>query len=553
MSLNLDQFEQFSQDFAPQEYQSQGSNLRAIPDDIFPVPNDMLGYIKPANKIFSNIAELHVWFNRGGVVHEIMNDQDSCARLCPLEAERAISELERMAEKLGIRIARLEFRENEEGHQYPVWRTANMPKNTMGTLLKSNAALEYLPEIRQLPSCPVIIETTGSKCQVLAKGYHSHGGGTYITHGIAPLEIPIESAREALLELHKEFLFGSQSDLSRAIAVMLSPALKMGGFIKDDFPMHVAEALESQSGKDYLQKLHSRIYNERPSGIAPPKGGVGSIDETLSKRMIEGRPFITFSNFRGVLESAVLESAIRGLGKIECRALRVSATVDCTPFIWQLSTNGADFTRDISNRSIVTRIRKQPSGFNFKSYKEGDLLAHVEARQPFYLGCVFAIIREWVAQGKQRSTDTRHDFRAWTQSLDWIVQNLFNLPPLLDGHEEIQTRVANPSIQWLRTLAHSIIEKNCTGNSFTSMEIGEFCEDEGIEIPGRAKDSTEGVHLSIGRVFKKLFKEAPTNGDDATLLMVDGINVMRKTEHKYEGDIKKPIHYYSFAQAQLTS
>jgi len=547
MSLNLDQFEKFAQQFAPEIEEPQESTLTTIPDNVFPIPNDSLGYIRPAEMIFSNIAALHVWFNRGGVIHEIMNDEDG-ARLSPLDPDRAISELERMAKQLGKRIAKLEFSKDADGPKRPVWRNANIPKNSMGVLLKCNAALHNLPEIRQLPSCPVIVEEGNRKCRTLERGYHAHGGGTYITAGATPPEIPWHAAVEALLRLHEEFLFGSEADLSRAIAVMLTPALKMGGFIRDDFPMHVAEALESQSGKDYLQKVHSRIYNERPAGIAPSKGGVGSIDETLSKKMMEGRPFITFSNFRGNLDSAILEAAIRGQGKIECRALRVSATVDCTPFIWQISTNGADFTRDISNRSIITRIRKQAPGFNFKSYPEGDLLAHIEAKQTFYLGCVFAVIREWVEEGKQRTTDARHDFREWTQSLDWIVQSLFNLPPLLDGHQEIQTRVANPSMQWLRSLAYAILAKDCMGKSFTAMEIGGFCEEEGIDIPNRAKDSTEGLHLSIGRVFKKLFKEAPTIGGDTTFLMVDDIRITRKTDQKYEGGTIKSTHNYSFSR-----
>ena len=172
----------------------------------------------------------------------------------------------------------------------------------------------------------------------------------------------------------------------------------------------------------------------------------------------------------------------------------------------------------------------------------------MEANQTFYLGCVFAVIREWVAQGKQRTTDTRHDFREWTQSLDWIVQSFFALPPLLDGHQEIQTRVANLSMQWLRSLAHAILAKDCMGKNFTAMEIGDFCEEEGIDIPGRGKDSQEKVHFSVGRMFKKLFKDAPTMGEDSTFLILEDIKIIKKTEQKYEGETIKTSHLYSFSR-----
>ena len=270
-----------------------------------------------------------------------------------MEKERAVSVLETFAKDNKKRIARFEIKDDGV-----TWRTRTMPIGSMDILLRTDAAREHLPNIRQLVSCPVLVEVADARCEALTAGYHEHGGGTYITKGEAPPIVPLDTAIQSLLDLHADFAFCTPSDLSRAIAVMLTAAMKMGGFIKDDSPIHIAEAIESQSGKDYLHKSHSRIYNERPAGIAPCKGGVGSLDETMSRTLIYGRPFVCLTNFRGKLESAILEEAIRGQDRVECRALRTAATVDCTPFIWQLSTNGAEFTRDLANRSIITRIRK---------------------------------------------------------------------------------------------------------------------------------------------------------------------------------------------------
>ena len=519
-----------------------------IPEDVFPIPSGDIGYIKPAEIIFPTIAKSHLWFVRGGKVHELVSEKSEGARLSPLTNERAVSELERFAKDNRKRIARNEFVEKER-KIYSVWRSANMPLKSMEILLETDSAREHLPEIRQIVACAVIVENQDGICEILSTGYHSHAGGTYVAKGETPPEIPIDIASKSLLRLHGEFSFCSASDLSRAIAVTLSPALKMGGFIREDFPMHVAEAAESQSGKDYLQKLHSRIYNERPAGIAPCKGGVGSIDETISKAMIQGRPFITFSNYRGRMESAILESAIRGQGRIECRALRTSASVDCTAFIWQLSTNGAEFTRDLANRSIITRIRKQPPGFNFTSYPEGDLLSHVEANQAYYLGCVFAIIREWIAQGKPRTTDTRHDFREWTQSLDWIVENLFSLPPLLDGHQEQQARTANPALKWLRDLGNTVIANDSSEKSMTAVDLVDICDDVGLDLPGN-KDSKDLPQLRIGKILGKLFKEAKQLDENTAVLAVDGINIRRKTAKEWnrERGEETTHHHYIFAR-----
>lgn len=514
---------------------------RGIPEDVFPVPAGEHGYTVAANKIFPDVARSRLWFMRAGRIHEIETDRDG-ARLAPMEKERAVSVLEGFARKHGKRIARFECK--DDGNY---WRTCTMPIGSMEILLRTDAARACLPEIRQLVSCPVLAETAEGRCEVLTGGFHEHGGGTYVARGGEPPTVPLDTALGALLGIHADFAFCSRADLSRAIAVMLSPALKMGGFIREDFPLHVAEAVESQSGKDYMQKLHSRIYNERPAGIAPCKGGVGSLDETISKALIAGRPFVCLSNFRGKLDSAILEDAIRGQGKVECRALRIAATVDCTPFIWQISTNGAEFTRDLANRSIITRIRKQPPDYQFREHPEGDLIAHVEANQPFYLGSVFAVIREWVARGKPRTADARHDFRAWTRSLDWIVQNIFGLPPLLDGHREEQERTANPALQWLRDVANAAIGQGRSGEPLMALDIGDICEDAEIELPGR-KDSTEESKFRIGRTLAKLFGAVAEVDACTSRLLVDGIAVTRVSSKEYEPVQRRERerHHYIF-------
>jgi hypothetical protein len=206
--------------------------------------------------------------------------------------------------------------------------------------------------------------------------------------------MPLEVAVKFLQGLLIDFAFVTPSDKSRALACLLSPALKMGDWINDDYPMHVAEAVCSQSGKTYLLRLVCTLYNQRAAAITAPRGGVGSLDETISATLIAGQPFITLDNFRGKLDSTILEQAIRGVPSVLCRALRVSAVVDTSPFMWQLSTNGAEFTQDIANRSVITRNRKQPPDHKFLSYPDGDLLAHVAKLRPLYVGAVFAVLRE---------------------------------------------------------------------------------------------------------------------------------------------------------------
>lgn len=519
----------------------------AIPDNVFPVPCGERDYTMASEKIFPAVAAQGEWYMRDTKVCEVVSANGE-ERIEILTKERGASELERIARRSECRIARCEDEvDATSGKKVARWRSRTMPMGSMDILLQTEAARKHLPPIRQLVTCPILVQNASGGCEVLGKGYHAHCGGTYVTRGDTPPGVPFLEAIESLLDIHRDFAFVTESDRARAIAVMLSPALKAGGFISDDFPIHVAEATESQSGKDYLQKLHSRIFNAIPSVIVPPKGGVGSLDETISKALMSGKPFICISNFRGKLESSILEQALRGQGRVECRALRTSATVDTTPFTWQLSTNGAEFTRDIANRSIISRIRKQPEAYTFKKYSEGDVLAHVTAKQPYFLGCVFAVVKVWVLLGKLKTNDTRHDFRGWTQALDWIVQTMFRLPPLLDGHADEQKRVGNPNFQWLRDIGLAVIAQGSGDRLLSATALVEISDTAGLTLPGRS-DSTAKPCLRVGQVLATLFKTANVVDAQTSELVVDGTTVRRVTRQHYDADRKEnvTVKEYSF-------
>jgi len=518
-----------------------------IPEDIFPVPSSEVSYIEAAEAIFPTLSRARQWFVRGGKIHEVSEDEKK-SFLNIVEKTRAVSEIERLAKKFKRRIARreiVEIEENGKKVKKVVWRSTLMPECSMKVLLESEIALKSLPSIRQLVGCPVLSETDEGEIKILERGYHEHAGGTYITGGKLPQSVPLKVAVAAIKQIHADFEFCSPSDLSRAIAVAISPALKMGNLIKDDFPMHIAEATENQSGKTYLQKLHATLYCELPKAIVPRKGGVGGLDEDISSTLMGGRPFVSLANFRGKLDSPILEEAIRGGGTIQCRALKKSAEIDTTPFIWQLSTNGAEFTRDIANRGIITRIRKRPADHTFQTYEESDLIKHIEKNQAFYLGCIFAVVAEWVKCGKPRTDDNRHDFRAWTQCLDWIVQNIMGLPKLLDGHREEQLRAANPALQFLRAVAVAVTDQKKEGFNLSALDLVDICETAEITLPGRG-DSTEKPELRLGRTLKRVFSDSEQESENHSLIKVDGFEVRRISREEYDQNRRVNVQRHSY-------
>lgn len=498
-------------DETPPDQEWDSTEFGSMPKKTFPVPSGGVGFTDSARHIFPTIAKSHRLLIRGNLVHEVAQGKGEADYLVPVSPERFCN----LVESFGYKVKRREIDENKGT---VTWRKTTFPISSAKILLASDVAAECLPPIRQLAACSIITKD-GS---IIGRGYHDHAGGTFITAGDMPPNVPLEAAKTALMGLLEDFNFVTPSDKSRGMASILSPALKMGGWVDDDYPLDVAEANKSQSGKTYRQKLVVRIYNEIPSAITAPRGGVGSLDESISAALIKGRPFIALDNFRGLLDSTILEQSIRGMNRVTCRALRTSADVDTQPFNWQLSTNGAEFTRDIANRSIITRIRKQPDDYAFRCHPEGDLLAHVAANQSFYLGAVFAVIREWSRHGCQRTQEHRHDFRGWCQRLDWIVQNVFGLAPLLDGHREEQARTSNPALQWLREITMAAQSAHRMDRQLSTSELVGIADDAGIEFPGNSK-SLDGPNQRAGKILGKLFREAEDKP-----IHVDGFTVLRE-------------------------
>lgn len=153
------------------------------------------------------------------------------------------------------------------------------------------------------------------------------------------------------------------------------------------------------------------------------------------------------------------------------------------------------------------------------------ILDHIRANQSRYLGAVFSIIKAWHDAGKPRTTETRHDFRRWATTLDWIVQHLLHCPPLLDGHRETQRRMATAALTWLRDVALAVAQAGKLGEWLRTYEILDVAEAAGLEIPGAGEDtnldddaSRTKVLRVIGKKLSGCFRDDQTTIDDVMIL-----------------------------------
>jgi hypothetical protein len=474
------------------------------------LPSENVTITECAGKLFTIIAPAKRMFGRDGAVVTVVERDAGQLALEILQPAAARSAFEKYT-------SLFVWRQSKRGL---VLKPTNCPKEMADALLRSEEAAALLPRVQGLSNCPVMREVNG-ELGVAGPGY-DEATGLIVTGGAPPPKVELKEAVSALLALLAEFDFQTDGDKARAVASLISPALKVGLFLKGRIPAEVAEADQSQSGKTYRQKLIAAIYNERLSVVTCRRGGVGSIDESLNQALVAGRPFIQYDNFRGRFDSPHVEAFLTAEGFFSCRVpYRGEINVASERYLIFLSSNGVDTTVDFANRSNIIRIRKQVPGSVFKPFPEGDLLAHVRQRQAYYLGCVVAVIRAWHAKGKPVTNETRHDFREWVQTVDWICQHIFGTVPVMDGHQLAQKQVSNPGLIWLRSLVLAVNDDGELNRALTTTDINEFCDGHGLEIPGRRPYANEATAIRvIGTVMGKLFQERAT-------VQVDGFVVTR--------------------------
>lgn len=409
---------------------------------------------------------------------------------------------------------------------------------TAALILASQAFRDALPPLSLISRCPVMIERNG---ELIAISGYDRESGILAFGSVPPADMTLGEAKQLLLGLLGDFRFATPADKSRAIAALLTPALVMGGLLRGRAPIDLGEADSSQTGKGFRNRITAAVHGQVPRAVTVKRSGVASLEEALDAALTAGCPFISLDNIRGRIDSPAIESFCTEDTYNARPSYQPNTPIDPRRVMLQFTSNQADFTKDLANRASCVRLLKQPSNYQFKRYPEGDVLAHVRANQPLYLRAVFTVIGVWHKAGKPRTDDTRHDFREWAQTLDWIVQTLFELPPLLDGHTDAQSRISNPTSNWVREVGLSVMRSGRALEELSASALLSILEADGdVEIPGDGDlSSNNGRNVAlqqIGRRFKAAFRHAEND-----TLRIDHFVVTRFTsvggnggeQHKY--------------------
>ncbi len=473
--------------------------------DVIRLPNEpFTKFADTAKDLFPTMFSHGNYYRQGPCVCIVQN-LNSTYELHPIEPD----EFRSLAEKLGPKLVREDWGMMGGTQQLP----ANMKHDEAKVLLKAPEK-EMLSNVRGLVSFPVLT-VKDNKAHPHLEGYDTHSEILVKPRQDLPALPPLADAVSTLDELFKDFSFQAPSDKSRAMAMFLTMALTTGRVMQTEVPMFYIEADKSATGKGYLVDILAAIFNLEISYVPKHEGrGVGGQDESFYTALGRGNPLVMFDNWRGKLDSAALESFMTARsGMVPIRLpYQEPRGVDPRYYTLALTSNGCELTPDQANRTIFIRLRKQPDGYPFQKYSEGSLLEHVRANSKKYLAAIYAIASEWINAGCPTTNVSYNSYTTWARNLDWIVQNIFKLPPVLEKMEEEKKRVSSPAMTFLRQLAIAVAARNKLKVPLKAGQLAEIAFDAGLTIPGlRMVGDDEAATKAIGMTMARAF------GDDATI------------------------------------
>lgn len=469
-----------------------------------------------AAEIGKLLAESGKFYSRGGLpVRATAKDKDSALHLEPMKPSSACSDFEKVAQLLTLQKIEGELEE------VPTICREQQARQ----IIDASDFRDALPRIVVLSPSPVLVERDGKLITVT--GYDAPSG--VWASGNVPLDMSLDQARKLLNELVADFDFSTDGDHSRALASFITPALAFGNLLGGRAPIDLGEANESQAGKGYRAKLVASVYGTVPKSVTQKKSNSGSMEESFDKHLISGATFISWDNLKGTIDYPSLESYMTEETYLARIPYSPPVEIDPRRTIICATTNKAQLTIDLANRSSVVRIRKRPDDFAYRQYPEGSIEQHLAANRSKFLGAVFRIVREWHSRGKPAIGRADHDFRRWACVLGWIVENILGAAPLMSGHREVQRRTATPALNWLRDVAIEVRKQRQSGIMLRANALLEIISNSGIETRGISADANledasqfENACRVIGRAMSNAF------GKEAEKVEIDGMEIRRE-------------------------
>ena len=481
-----------------------------------------------AREIFEPLAASGKFFRYAGEVQATEFDQATGRwELIPIGCQEIISAVEKH-----VRLVR----PTKTGESV----RAVMSDKQARAILMSEEARTILPRVARVSRRPCLHLDDNGDVRILGFGFHDRKAGGLLVLSEAPVEeMEVCEACEVIESFLAGFSFPTVADRGRAIALLLTIALVDMGLVGYLHPMFMIVADESQSGKSLLATLLALMNEIDPYLVSNKTRGLGSLEQSIGGAYVAGRMVLILDNLRQDLDSEFLEGWLTARSGVGAR-IPYRAEIEIRPreTVAIGTSNGVKITHDLKNRLLFIKIRANTAR-SVDSETEEQLLARVSRDQPRIRAAIYALVGEWLARGCPSERTMGFHRTEWAGAMNYILQRLMGLPPLLDGHSQVGDELASGYNVFLREVCAVAMRTGCAGRWLRAHEISDLCNDRGIQLP----NSRPEVQADAMKVGKILGGAMPETGP----LVLTDWTITRRNTTSMQGD---PSHEYLIDQVR---
>jgi hypothetical protein len=329
----------------------------------------------------------------------------------------------------------------------------------------------------------------------------------------ANLEISFGDAAKFLSSYLSHWKFKTESDCSRALAQLFTPALLQGGFITRPVPVFLIASDKPAAGKTIWHQFACRIYQEKAIVKAHSGSSVGGTDDMLKASIKYGDSLCFIDEIRALVDSPLLNAIVTGQEEADIRSAHekaIRASID------HLIVFLAGVRKDFSfEGQLATRV--MPIQILLDTYKrapDGRLLEEwVNDNSLRLLGAIYSILRAWIESGSPlKSINTR--FPAWSGAVNGILEML-GMVPVTQELARAQNELANSDLAWLENIVSALREEKLfwegTGKaeSVSPGQIREFLISGGYPIPGAYNPNAPNAYRLQNGIISRALQGLP--------------------------------------------
>ncbi|MDP1729230.1 MAG: hypothetical protein Q8L27_03450, partial [archaeon] len=397
-------------------------------------------------------------------------------------------------------------------NKIPTNSRKSMGIEVANTLIASHALQQALPQIRRVFTVPLPI-ISEKKLTFPKKGYDERFESwlPYDAPELIKPEMELSEAKKVIDEIFKEFCFDEDKNHNKvnAIAGLLTPFLR-GLFSSFNVrtPIFFYLGNRERVGKDYLAGITGIIYEGQVTEESPisvnenfKNNDSNELRKKILSAFLQGRKRLHFSNNKGFIDNAVLESLATNPYFSDRILGRNESFVFANELDLSLSGNmGVSYTPDFANRCRFIKLFLGIENANERKFNKPNLHIWVKENRGLILSALFSLVKNWFEKGSPKGTIPFTSYPEWASICGGILESAgYGSPCIPDIDSLVGGDVETSDMKRLFELCY---EKH--PNIFiTKEEVRNIITDSSEEIFSEYNFTKDPDKTKFGIKFKK--------------------------------------------------